>query len=247
MTVTTLVPEFSLKRARRRTIALHVARDGSLEVRAPQWVPRRDILAFVTEKADWIARQRERLSSLPPFEHPVFADGGSFRLFGDRYSVSVDHTRCAIVCAPSDLNAGVHGQAAGPEARDRFEIRVRQSAGPTSCASAIRKVIRARLLDFIHARILYWRGQEVFRQLPALQVTLRLMKRRWGSCRRNGSLTFSETLARYPAQCIDAVIVHELCHLQHFNHGPAFYALMTRALPDWRSADRLLDAESKRY
>jgi predicted metal-dependent hydrolase len=39
---------------------------------------------------------------------------------------------------------------------------------------------------------------------------------------------------------IEFVIVHELCHQRELNHGPAFYRLMDRALPDWRERERKL-------
>ena len=65
-------------------------------------------------------------------------------------------------------------------------------------------------------------------------VTIRKMRRRWGSCSSRGDVTLNLLLMRMPVSCIDYVIIHELCHLWEFNHGVAFYRLMARALPDWR-------------
>jgi len=73
------------------------------------------------------------------------------------------------------------------------------------------------------------------------------MKRRWGSCRRNGKITLNLALMKYPLECIDAVIVHELCHLLEFNHSPRFYRLMTRAMPQWKTWDRMLTELAQRY
>lgn len=247
--MTGAVPEqaFVLKRARRRTIALHIGRDGSLEVRAPTWVSRGDILAFVNEKASWIASQRHKLAAAPPFEHPVYDDGGYFRFFGQGLSIRIDRDRHIIACDP--VTAGCHPDVAdnGDRPGSGFAVSLRASLRPENVQSAIRRAVRARLIGYIEARLAYWRSHDAFRELPALQIKVRLMHRRWGSCRRNGTLTFSETLAKYPCACIDAVIVHELCHLRHFNHGPAFYALMTEVLPEWKQADRLLETEARRY
>jgi hypothetical protein len=41
---------------------------------------------------------------------------------------------------------------------------------------------------------------------------------------------------------LDYVVMHELCHLREFNHGPKFYAMMDQVLPDWRSKKILLEA-----
>jgi hypothetical protein len=59
------------------------------------------------------------------------------------------------------------------------------------------------------------------------------MKKRWGSLSHNGLLTLNTDLIRAPKACIDYVITHELCHLKHHNHGPNFYRLLEKMMPDW--------------
>ena len=63
---------------------------------------------------------------------------------------------------------------------------------------------------------------------------------RFGSCSSKGSVCFSLYLMRYPAAAIDAVVVHELSHLRHHDHSPAFYAEVERWLPDYREREKLL-------
>ena len=65
-------------------------------------------------------------------------------------------------------------------------------------------------------------------------------RKRWGSCSGKNSLCFSCFLMDRPEAAIDLVVVHELCHIQVKNHGPAFYALLERYLPDWRERKQLL-------
>ena len=65
-------------------------------------------------------------------------------------------------------------------------------------------------------------------------------KTRFGSCSSNGRLCFSWRLMRYPPEAIDYVVVHELAHLRHMNHGPAFHALVESVLPDHRQRRSLL-------
>ncbi|WP_418725219.1 M48 family metallopeptidase, partial [Dysosmobacter sp.] len=54
------------------------------------------------------------------------------------------------------------------------------------------------------------------------------------------SLCFSCFLMNCPESAIDLVVVHELCHIKVKNHGPAFYALLERYLPDYRERKKLL-------
>ena len=44
-----------------------------------------------------------------------------------------------------------------------------------------------------------------------------------------------------PRECIDYVLLHELCHLQHHNHSPKFYLALDRHMPHWRAVKKRLD------
>ena len=65
-------------------------------------------------------------------------------------------------------------------------------------------------------------------------------QKRYGSCSAKNSLCFSCYLMGSPDEAIDAVVVHELAHIRHKNHGPQFYALVERYLPDYQARKKLL-------
>ena len=114
-------------------------------------------------------------------------------------------------------------------------------------AGRINRWYREEAQILFQERHAYWTEQLAFLELPESWVEVRVMKRRWGSCRRNGKITLNLSLMKYPLECIDAVIVHELCHLLEFNHSPRFYRLMTRAMPHWKKWDRMLTELAQRY
>jgi len=58
-------------------------------------------------------------------------------------------------------------------------------------------------------------------------------KTRYGSCSAKGNLCFSLYLMRSPAEAVEYVVVHELCHLKHLNHSKAFWGEVARYLPDY--------------
>lgn len=66
-------------------------------------------------------------------------------------------------------------------------------------------------------------------------LAYRNMKSRWGSCQpTTGRICINVRLALYPPECLEYVVVHELCHLLVHGHGPEFRSLMTSVMPDWR-------------
>ena len=74
------------------------------------------------------------------------------------------------------------------------------------------------------------------------EIKLRRMTSRWGSCRpKTGVLTFNTGLIHADEACIEYVVTHEFCHFIHPDHSPAFHALMTRLMPDWRERKKRLN------
>lgn len=62
----------------------------------------------------------------------------------------------------------------------------------------------------------------------------------WGWCRHStGRIMLNENLVYKPKECLEYVILHELCHLEQANHGPLFAALLNQYMPDWRELEIL--------
>jgi predicted metal-dependent hydrolase len=100
-----------------------------------------------------------------------------------------------------------------------------------------RRVLIAR------AKVELPRRVEVFGGIMGLSpagISITGAAKRFGSCSPNNRLCFSWRLMRYPAEAIDYVVVHELAHLVHRDHGKAFHALVASVLPDWKERKKLL-------
>ena len=69
------------------------------------------------------------------------------------------------------------------------------------------------------------------------QVRVKTQKTRWGSCSAKNNLNFNGLLAGAPLQTIDSVIIHELCHTIHKNHGADFWNLVYEIMPDYKKCE----------
>ena len=72
------------------------------------------------------------------------------------------------------------------------------------------------------------------------RVRVRKMQTRWGSCNHaKGYLNFSLSLIERDRRFVEYVVLHELAHLIHANHGADFYALIAQIMPDFRARIKL--------
>ena len=77
--------------------------------------------------------------------------------------------------------------------------------------------------------------------VKAGKLAYRNMRSRWGSCQPStGRICINTRLALYPPECLEYVVVHELCHLLEPGHGPRFKQLLDEVLPNWRHSRDLL-------
>ena len=71
-------------------------------------------------------------------------------------------------------------------------------------------------------------------------ITVTSARTRFGSCSAKNRLSFSWRLMQYPEDAIDYVVVHELAHIRHHDHSPAFYDCIAAVLPDHKERRALL-------
>lgn len=220
---------FSLRRQPSRTVmrvAIHVEQDARVLVDAPDTAPLEDVLTAVRKRARWISQHveaaRKRLAYVLPRE---YVSGESLHYLGRRYRLKVvidARTRAEARMRGAFITVTTPEQAAAP-IKMALDAWYRQRA---------REVFADRLTTV--AAPLRW-----VKQLP--QTRLQLMTVQWGSCSPSGRITLNPLLVKAPRECIDYVLLHELCHLLHHNHSPKFYRTLDRHMPNWRAVKEKLD------
>ena len=113
-------------------------------------------------------------------------------------------------------------------AREQARAAVHETAAPFTAAELAALTARAKAV--IPERVAYF--APLVGVTPG-RVSIRHQRTRWGSCSAKGNLSFNCLLLLAPPEVIDAVVVHELCHLLVMDHSPRFWAEVARVTPDY--------------
>ncbi len=207
-----LAIEYSLVRARRRTIGIEVGLDG-LTVRAPRWVSIREIEAALHERSRWIAKSLEawqgrRRESLPR----EWRSGATILHRGVDLTLAV---RCSA-------NAAVHA--------DLFHLTVAHPVADdeSQVARCVGAWLRDEALRLVTPRVAHFAAR-LGRAAPP--VKLSGARSEWGSCNHRGEIRLNWRLAQLPPTLADYVVAHEVAHLAELNHSPRFWATVESLLP----------------
>lgn len=215
-----------LKRSRRRTLAISVLPDGTVEVVAPIDVEMAKIQDKIEKRTSWIMRQRSLfvgLSSQRPTRR--YCTGATHRYLGRQYMLKVSKG--------AEQSVKLSGAY--------FHI-ISRTATEKSVCSLFEAWMRARAKEQFERRLEKWGKWYTDKQLPHPQLRLLRMHKRWGSTAPNGIIKLNPELIRAPATCIDYVIAHELCHLKHPMHNKAFFRELNRLLPNWKTVKMRLES-----
>lgn len=212
---------------RRRTLSIEVHRDLRVIVRAPARADERFIRERVRERSHWIERTLERLRraghvrSLPL----QYVEGETHHVLGAPCTLRIRRAAITgVTLAGAELQLGMRGTPTPARVRRALCAWYREQGG--------------REVATILAERFGWFAARGHRP-PA--VAFRAMRSRWGSLVAGRRMTLNLALVRAPRECLEYVVVHELCHLEHRGHGPRFYRLMDQLLPDWRERRRRLE------
>ncbi len=217
---------YLLHRGDCKRLRVVVSPDLTVEVFAPKTVTDDAIFMALQKKAPWIARTLDKVEAYHPLPTPKrYVSGETFIYLGRQYRLKVEK-----------------GKKQPAKLLGHFLcVQVKEKCNPQSIKKAVDSWYRKRAheaLDSYMERCFTIASRHA---VPRPEMVIRTMRRRWGSCSPSGRITLNLNLVLAPVQCIEYVIMHELCHLKHNNHSKAFYSLLSRCQPDWRKRKETLD------
>jgi predicted metal-dependent hydrolase len=207
-------------------ILIHVHPNGLIQVDAPEAAGMAKINQAVLKRAGWIKRQvDEARQNQAQGLAREYVSGETHFYLGRRYRLKIQKLRTPE-CRVS-LVGGVLSVKA-------------LSTTPESVREHLERWYRVKAHDYFHRRMceLTERIRWLDRPPPFRLIT---MQRQWGSCSPKGIISLNPALIRAPRDCIEYVLLHELCHLKEHNHSPRYYRLLSQHMPDWRPTKSRLD------
>lgn len=204
---------------RARRLVMRLAPDGSeVRVTLPRWGRTEDALVFARARLEWIARQ---LAAVPERDAP--RPGGTVRYRGGEL---------AIDWHPSH-----------PRKPRRFGESVRIGGPEESLAARLRRWLESEAQRLLEDDLAFYCAR-AGHAAPTLRLSR--AQRRWGSCSDRHAIRINWRLVQAPDAVRRSVVAHEVAHLTHFDHSPAFHALLAALFDDdLRIADGWLKAHGR--
>ncbi len=216
---------YNLVEQPRKTFGLTVFPDMQIMLKVPQGAKQNQIDTFLKKKWRWLDAQ---LAFFSKFNQKRYAkeyiSGESFLYLGRQYQLKVKR-------ANADKVRLLKGKLEVYSSADSYD------------GEYTKKLLNGwykekRDVIFNERYQLMLKGFD----LPvAPELHVRQMPRRWGSFVSKKKIILNPILIQAPKDCIDYVIVHELCHMYHQNHGKQFWTLLDKKYPNWEKVKEKLE------
>ena len=213
------LPIVIVRHPRARRMVLRLAPEGdAVRVTLPRWGRAAEAVEFARSRTLWLTRQ---LDALPRAAPP--SAGGALPYRGGEL---------AIVWSP------------GASRHPHVSVGAITIGGPEQhLAPRLERWLRAEALRLMTADLAHYCAAA---GVAAPGLRLSRARRRWGSCASDGTVRINGRLIMAPDAVRRSVVAHEVAHLLHFDHGPAFKGALARIYDDdLPAADRWLKAHGR--
>ncbi|GHB33830.1 M48 family metallopeptidase [Mongoliitalea lutea] len=215
--------DFHLEYSDRKSLGITVTPDMEVIVKAPYNTGIDKIKEKIRKKAPWVIKQQSYfLSFHPKTPQRKYISGETHLYLGRQYRLLINNDELGIDNERVKLEGGflkvytLEKQKAESLVKNWYRKKAEQKL----------KEIASPLIDSFLIRHKL--------SIPTIQLSIREMPTRWGSCTAKGKIILNPELIKAPKGSIEYVIVHELCYLVYHDHTQKFLDLQTREMKDWK-------------
>lgn len=223
--------EFQLERKQVKNINLRITEAAEVIVSAPKRVPYKTIEDFVLKKAKsivyYLAEIEKYRQSLP---EPEIFDGKKVYYLGTPCTLTITQgTKNKILRQRQSINMTTTTPHDIEAMREQYLLWLKKEASEKF----------PKLLDKVYPLVAPY-------GIPKPTMTIQNMKSLWGSCTiSRQTMRLNLQLMKAPESCIEQVILHELVHFRHPDHGKEFYALLAHLMPNYKERQEELNTKYK--
>lgn len=200
------------KRRGSKSMRLRISNDGTVTIGVPFWVPYKTALDYAKKQQDWILRHRPKSKVLMHGQkigrtHTLMIEKSDLQKV--RVKLRED---LIIVSVPRQLD------------HNHEQVQTAAKKGAKKALIAQSSIISQNLAQLAQEHGYEYRSHN-----------FKFMKSKWGSCNNEKHITLNYRLLDLPNHLVEYVLLHELVHLNHMNHGSEYWAELANMLPNYKS------------
>jgi predicted metal-dependent hydrolase len=211
--------EYKVIYSSRRSISINISPNKGVVVRAPYGMSRARIENFITAKSGWVSSHLAKHEGYIMINHgKSYCEGEKHYYMGKQYALRIlPSKRVSVVLSGEVIEIGV------PDPGNKKKLKAVLDSWYSSQAK-----------EYLSMRLKYILSETGSHGFRPEKIIVRSTKSRWGSCSSGGTISLSSELIKLDEKFHDYIILHELCHLKHNNHGAGFYKLLAELKPDYK-------------
>lgn len=197
---------------------------GRVRIAAPERMSLEAVRLFAIGKLGWIKAQQRKLLAQEREAPREYLERESHYLWGKRYLLEIHETKGRQHVSVWHKTIGLH---------------VLPNASQNRRAAVLEDFYRETLRDAARPLIQKW---EKSLGVKVERFFIQKMKTMWGSCNaQRKTIRLNLELVKKPSDCLDYVVLHEMCHLLVPDHGERFVALLDQHMPGWETIRQRLN------
>lgn len=209
---------YRLVQSKRKTIAIRICSDGSLEVRAPFHVRQNQIEELLIKKQSWIQKNQTSIQQIAKLRSEFHLEIGNDLPFLGIYYPIYEGNHIGF----SQMGFSVR---AGEPVKTQIEKIFRKEA----------KIFLSKKIQELSALV----------SVEPTRLTITGASSCFGSCSSKNAVSLTWKLMMASEELIEYVVIHELCHILEHNHSERFWKMVNHYLPDYKIREIKLKEFSK--
>lgn len=217
-----------------KLIKIYFKQDMLIVTKSP-YVPKREVEKLIDKNKEKIYEEYKKIEELKRLNKKSWQTGQTILYNGEEYIINISYNDKNKIIIKID------------EENKIFKIilqnQIQKEEEKEYIKKAVIKLFKENTEKILQQRLPYW---SKITNISYNSVKVRDAKTKYGSCiPKTKALHFSSRLVMLKKEAIDAIIVHELCHIVHPNHSKEFYNLVKNYIPNYKEIDKYLKLNSK--